>query len=965
MNWSCHFVFVIVFAKFHLVPHLTEIIPIRLFNREGIPFASRFAHSTHDFCLREVHALHPSKNVPRDMLVHAPIAFAKPGQHVPGKIPVSLPIAALQFDASTDSSQPPSKSFEDEVLRPESNAKHSEFRKEQHVTSSTRFNTTAPSLHATTILATTMKPLQETGKLVTVPSDQFYPSDVAHHLAGKFIPQTGDYATAGKGTVRSEHVLNDLINSRRKVTSRYYVPVSGNSEFFKPVTYNPLFELSAQDEIVDPRLQEDLYETISKAIDAANKKHFDDMTLPSAVADPNASGSENESSEVSVQRKPSLISEFRQRSRRQTLFRDASQDVGAKADKSVQFSEIQEYTELLGADRPEDDEVPLDASEREQQIFAALATGTKIIDRSFEDTMDEIKKQRQLVRDTYARMKTRPQFHDKPLEPADPVPDAAPKSPTSVPKVPKKTAHLTPQQRGAQRQLNKTQLNSSSKLATTRRGDHSNNSSNSSSLSPSHQTSTRASIVKSRASMAGTLSPTKKPGARGKSPAPTPTAPQAPAISEAAHESDVEPTISEAAAPATLPVAVPDDVQLAVTEIPYIETDSTLRPRVLKSIDVLRRELNADDTFVDLKVKIRQNLVALLRHAGKFEEALGLISTLGDSKISQAESYWQRHLIYLIYSKTDLALKDLNTIAAIHRIAKAYKARAAIFFEMKHYDDAILNLQIALTMHPNDYHAYFQRALCYFEQGETLLGVQDLESVLSFNRSHIDSLLMLAKHYASVSRHDKAVRCYDDMISALPRSVEAYCLRGQCFEALHQYRNALVDYSQAIHLDPNNSSVLARRGAILRHIHPRRCINDLSLSILLDSSTVNVSAYLHRGLAYIGLKMFEQARSDFAAILAIETRAGLKTRWSAISSCQLGLISFHQDKDYNAARSSFTRALQADPTYVRAIVCRAQCHYALYRESKNNSHLNTAIREYSRIIHLHPNSPQIYVQRGR
>ena len=64
--------------------------------------------------------------------------------------------------------------------------------------------------------------------------------------------------------------------------------------------------------------------------------------------------------------------------------------------------------------------------------------------------------------------------------------------------------------------------------------------------------------------------------------------------------------------------------------------------------------------------------------------------------------------------------------------------------------------------------------------------------------------------------------------------------------------------------------------------------------------------------------------------------------------------------------SAFTRSLSSDPTYVRAIICRAQCYYRMHMQvDQSLGYLNKAIADYTRAMHMRPGVPEYYVHRGR
>ena len=63
---------------------------------------------------------------------------------------------------------------------------------------------------------------------------------------------------------------------------------------------------------------------------------------------------------------------------------------------------------------------------------------------------------------------------------------------------------------------------------------------------------------------------------------------------------------------------------------------------------------------------------------------------------------------------------------------------------------------------------------------------------------------------------------------------------------------ALTDLSAAIHLDPANTVAFYMRGALLRKAAPKKALQDLSTSLMLDDSEENVLVfYLNFKLLYL------------------------------------------------------------------------------------------------------------------
>ena len=317
-------------------------------------------------------------------------------------------------------------------------------------------------------------------------------------------------------------------------------------------------------------------------------------------------------------------------------------------------------------------------------------------------------------------------------------------------------------------------------------------------------------------------------------------------------------------------------------------------------------------------------------------------------------------------------MKELTVIIGATKSYAAFRSKADILFSLKQYDEAILNYSSALILQPENITCLFRRAMSRVQLNEMVLAVQDFENVLRLDRTNYEAVRHMGRFYFSERRYERCIKCFDDIAGVMPRDIESFVLKGQSFEALSQYHDAMRCYCQAIHLDPDNSLMYFRRGCLLRRLNPARAIMDFSLSLLLDDTYENIGAMLHRGLAYIQNKEFAAAVTDFQNVIATERLHRLShkiatlPRWTAIAACQIGLIYMNENKDANTAIKAFTRAVEADPTYTRALVCRAQCYYRLHCASEPVfGYMKKAIRDYSRAIHFRPLDPELQVHRGR
>ena len=92
-----------------------------------------------------------------------------------------------------------------------------------------------------------------------------------------------------------------------------------------------------------------------------------------------------------------------------------------------------------------------------------------------------------------------------------------------------------------------------------------------------------------------------------------------------------------------------------------------------------------------------------------------------------------------------------------------------------------------------------------------------------------------------------AVNDFTELLKKQPKNAEVYIYRARAWARLDKYPQAIHDLSISITLNPNNYIPFYYRGCFLRKCLPKKALQDLSVSLLLESSAINVNSYLHRG----------------------------------------------------------------------------------------------------------------------
>jgi tetratricopeptide (TPR) repeat protein len=137
----------------------------------------------------------------------------------------------------------------------------------------------------------------------------------------------------------------------------------------------------------------------------------------------------------------------------------------------------------------------------------------------------------------------------------------------------------------------------------------------------------------------------------------------------------------------------------------------------------------------------------------------------------------------------------------------------------------------------------------------------------------VESYVNAHRNY-SVGDYNKAIKYYDEYLSAYSSDAQAFSERGRCYESLMQYDNALKDYSTAISLKPSFAEYYRNRGYVyIKTGKPDLALNDFNKSVLYNPN--DAYSYSARSIAYIHLRNFDFALKDINTAMQFEpTNAG-------------------------------------------------------------------------------------------
>ncbi|BAZ08591.1 TPR domain protein [Calothrix sp. NIES-4071] len=202
--------------------------------------------------------------------------------------------------------------------------------------------------------------------------------------------------------------------------------------------------------------------------------------------------------------------------------------------------------------------------------------------------------------------------------------------------------------------------------------------------------------------------------------------------------------------------------------------------------------------------------------------------------------------------------------------------------------------------------------------------------------------------YVYKKDYNRAIVDYNQALKLDPNYDYAYYNRGLAYYNKKDYDRAIADYNQALKLDPNYANAYYNRGLAYDYKKDYdRAIADYNQALKLDPK--NANAYIGRGLAYYNKKDYDRAIADYNQALKLDPNL-------ALAYYNRGLA-YYDKKDYDRAIVDYNQALKLDPNYANAYYNRGLAY-------DNKKDYDRAIVDYNQALKLDPNDVNAYIGRG-
>lgn len=363
-----------------------------------------------------------------------------------------------------------------------------------------------------------------------------------------------------------------------------------------------------------------------------------------------------------------------------------------------------------------------------------------------------------------------------------------------------------------------------------------------------------------------------------------------------------------------------------------------------EAVACFEKALELDETLADAWY----NLGLIYKSKGELEKSLTFLTTAIDLAPASPQCWSHKGQVLLALGKLDEAIEYFNRALSLdEKELSAYIGRSLVYKKLGRYEKAIEDVNKALKFEPaNEKALYIQRGI------QEILKFSDSSNPQPIN-SHS---LPLARQYTEqgfaylFQQHfDEAKECFSRAIQSDPDSVIAYVGRGGLYGTyLQKYEDAILDYNQAIRLDPNNAKIYLERGLCRYRLqHYEDALVDQTHAIRLDPTLE--PAYYNRGLIYYCLGKYEEAIIDYSKAIDLNPD-------DSLNYADRGLTYLNLDH-YEKALTDLNKAIELNSQYAPAYSHRGRVYVEL-------GQYNEAIDDFARVIHLTPSDAQAYINLG-
>src|SRR5260221_4817041 len=303
-----------------------------------------------------------------------------------------------------------------------------------------------------------------------------------------------------------------------------------------------------------------------------------------------------------------------------------------------------------------------------------------------------------------------------------------------------------------------------------------------------------------------------------------------------------------------------------------------------------------------------------------------------------AHIYSKRGNTYASLKKYQQAIADFNQALKYNAsYANAYISRGQVYYALKRYDEALIDFDSALEINSNNQRGLIGRGQTYQTLKRYEEALRDFDHAIELDKELNPIFYMLKGQLLYIiHRYEESAASLIKALRKEPKFPPVWILLAQAYQELYPHEEIPGLLKAFPVTEANSASVIVNRAEALNTIdHYEEAIVEFTCAIELEPQ--NIRAIVQRGRAYDKLECFEEAINDFTL--------SLKLKNDDVQAFINRGQTYNHLKRYTDAMHDFTSALGHKPNDAYVLLCRSETYKYMrqYRE---------ALRDLDRVMEL-------------
>ena len=244
-------------------------------------------------------------------------------------------------------------------------------------------------------------------------------------------------------------------------------------------------------------------------------------------------------------------------------------------------------------------------------------------------------------------------------------------------------------------------------------------------------------------------------------------------------------------------------------------------------------------------------------------------------------------------------------------------------------------------------HEYEKAIQCY----DTIISIKPFgENAFYLKNKEADCNYNKGNAFKCIKNYEMAIKCYDKVLTFNNKDIECYFAKARSLKELGKYKEAIECCEKIRKIDPQETQALCYKNKLIKYLNGEEDLEKVPIKPKYDKKDTEAMEYNQEGLNLMdNLKMHKEAIKYFDKAIAISPKLPGPYQNKGDALRMLGM--------FNTAIEFYDKAIEINPKYLSALNNKGICLTMLGKFTES-------LEFYKKAIILDPNDSQLYSNFG-